>query len=432
MQLTHTLLRNLHFADGSICDLLYELRSEDDGKTVSRILDIAPYLRTGGLDVLTVIDASDLCILPPFTDLHCHVQDTDREALQSARLSAASGGFGCAVAVCDADADFDFDESLHHLTALGQDGDLCRFYGTVLPPDGGLQEMVRSLCDAKAAGAIAVCDHGAQNRPSDCTFALMQALSEVDLPYFADAQDSAFARGGVNSKKLAQKYALPYSPSVAEHLRISHLLTLAKETNCRLHLQTVTTKAGVDMIRRAKEEGVRVTAETAPQYFCMSQDDLRFYGESARFDPPLRSTQDKKAVLEATLDGTIDTIVSDHRPFPKKETAHTCASQETAFALSYTALVRAGRLSLQELLYRFTDAPCKIASIPPPPPIAVGQKATFNLFCFHETVLQPQHFRAGCANSPFLGQPLSFLVGAMVKNGGIAALLPDVLLRRTS
>lgn len=430
MHLTHTLLRNLRFADGSIGDLLYELRSEDDGKTVSRILDIAPYLRSGGIDVLTVIDASDLCILPLLTDLHCHVSTTDRDSLQSAQLAAAAGGFGSAVAVCDADADVSFDESLHRLTALGQDGDLCRFYGTVLPPEKE-DDLVHSLCDAKAAGAIALCDHGAQNRPSDRLLALMQSLNEVDLPYFADPQDSAFPRGGANTKKLAEKYRLPYSPAIAEHLRVARLLTLAKETKCRLHLQTVTTKESVDMIRQAKAAGVRVTAETAPQYFRMSQDDLHFYGESARFDPPLRRTQDKMAVLEALCDGTIDAIVSDHRPTPNQKTALSCASQETAFALAYTDLVRAGHLSLQELFTLFSDAPGKIASIPPPPPIAIGQKAEFNLLCLAETVLQPQHFRAGRATSPFLGQPLSCMVGATVKNGAIAALLPDVLLRRT-
>ncbi len=428
MPLSYTLLRNLRFCDRSIGDLLFASEPQSDG-VQSRILEIAPYIRTPSLSPLTVIDASALCALPAFTDLHCHPFYTafEHTHLEAGRLAAAAGGFDHALIVLD-DAFCQTDTLFLASASMTEENPLCRFSLCFPAPKEG-SDIRAFLAKAKEAGAVAISDHGAPIASASHLYQVMRACKEADLPFFADPQDASFPRGGVNTESLSQKFALPHSPAIAESAQVARVLAIAKETACRVHIQTVTTKASLDMIRLAKAQGLCVTCETSPAYFLLSQTDLRFYGTVAQYDPPLRTSFDQMAVLDALCDGTIDAIVSDHAPFPHPITGCENASCETAFALSYLALVRSERMSLADLCRLFCEHPRAILSLPPQKPIATGQSANFSLLSTKETVLQSHHFRTSSSHSPFLGQSLPYMVGAMVKNGTVTALLSDAIIR---
>ncbi len=420
----YTLFRNLHFANRAPCDLLFVTR-EENGVQSSEILQIAPYIAADDEMPLTKIDGSQLYALPPFVDLHCHltVQEHGEDEL---RLSQACGGFDRALAVLDGKTDA---QTASAYAAYTKENSLCRFLRTAPPPKEELLPALRAL---REAGVAAICDHGCAISDTAYLFDLMQACAQEKMPLFCDTQDNAFVRGGASNRTLAKKCNLPYSPPIAEAAQVAKLLALARASGCRIHLQAISTAQSVEMIRQAKAHGLAVTCETTPAYFTLNQSELLFSGgEVARFDPPLRSTVDVEAVQQGIVDGTIDVIATDNSPYPCPAAGCECATAETAFALSYMAFVRTGKMTIADLTDKFCKNPCTILSLPyhGHDGIEVGACANFSLIYVGEEVLQPQYLRCRSHKSPFLGQCLCGMVGAIVKDGSLTALLQDAIVR---
>jgi len=249
-------------------------------------------------------------------------------------------------------------------------------------------QMGRELADIEGmaeAGICAISEDGKSVMDSGLMREAMIKARKLGIPYFSHAEDEH----------------LPGLP-IGEELIVSRDILLAKETGCRLHLCHISTKGSIDIIRKAKTEGIAVTAETAPHYFTFDDGDVA--GNTHRkMNPPLRTSIDVEAVKAALADGTIDAIATDHAPHARheKETEFSIAPNgviglETSFAVSYTALVKTGLLTAEQLIDRMSSAPARILGIRPS-----SRVVTFDPD--EEYIISGEDFASKSVNSPFIG-----------------------------
>jgi len=212
---------------------------------------------------------------------------------------------------------------------------------------------------------VAVADAGRPVESSSLMRLALQYARSFDVPVLAHCEDAGLARGGVmHEGVVSTRLGLRGKPAVAEEIGVARDLALAEATGGRLHIQRVSTAAATALIRRARERGVRVTAEVTPHHLLLTHDVLANYGTDYKVDPPLRTSSDVEALREALADGTIDCIATDHAPrhYDEKEQAFDDApfgvvGLETAFAVLHTRLVRGGELTLPALLERMSTGP---------------------------------------------------------------------------
>jgi dihydroorotase len=230
----------------------------------------------------------------------------------------------------------------------------------------------------------------------------------------------------VNEGLVSEKLGIPGRPAIAEALMVMRDVMLAKETGARLHIAHVSTALSVEIIRRAKADGVRVTAETCPQYFTLTEEAVLTLGSMARVNPPLRTQQDVDAVVKGLLDGTIDVIATDHAPHSPEEKAlpldkapSGITGLETSLALALTMLYHTGKLPLNRIVELMSTAPSRILGI---------QKGRIDTGCDADLVIfdpdepwtvDPDKFRSKGRNTPFKGMTLKGKVKYTIVGGKI-------------
>ena len=220
-------------------------------------------------------------------------------------------------------------------------------------------------------------------------------------------------------------------PYAAEEIAVARNLLLAEETGCRLHISHISTARSADMIRKAKADGARVTCDTAPQYFTLSDGDILFYSENAKVTPPLRSEKDREAIIEAIKDGTIDCICSDHMPRSEREKPHDLVNAlpgitglQTAFTVALDKLVMGGHIDIFRLISLFTDAPASITGHGYD--VKVGERAYLNVFSLdYDTFFQTKNVKSKSKNSPFLETSLRGCLTHSVIDG-VLNINPDI------
>jgi dihydroorotase len=185
-------------------------------------------------------------------------------------------------------------------------------------------------------------------------------------------ENSARSGGGaVNEGLLAKRLGVKGIPALAETDIVARDIALSEETGARIHLQHISTRASLELIRSAKARGVKLSAETAPHYFALTEEALLRSGANAKMNPPLRTESDRQAVIAALCDGTIDVVATDHAPhtaedkaLPLEDAPFGVTGIETAFAIGYTVLVRGGRLALSDLIRRMSTDPARLIGLP--------------------------------------------------------------------
>lgn len=225
--------------------------------------------------------------------------------------------------------------------------------------------------EMKKAGAIALAVPEKRNLPAEFLLDVMYRAAECGMTLYCPASGNAFSeRGAVNEGRIAKLLKVPGIARCGELLSVNQSILLAKESGCRIHIPVISLAGSVQSIRMAKAMGVKVTCGTAPQYFSLTEDDLVFRGVNAKLDPPLRTAEDRTAIVKGLQDGTIDCICSDHRPCTKEEKgsgialgAFGAVGLETAFAAGFTFLVLAGKLDLFTLVQKLTDAPAAVLGV---------------------------------------------------------------------
>jgi len=334
------------------------------------------FLLLGSPEGLSFFYVYSMVTLPAFADLHVHFREpgqTWKETIRTGSLAAARGGYTLVCAMPNLNP---VPDSLEHLAveqeAIDRDA-LIRVlpYGSITKGRQG-----RELVDFHAlkGGCVAFSDDGSGVQSPEMMREAMRAAAAEDVIIAAHCEDNTLLRGGyIHDGRYCREHGHKGICSESEWGQIARDVELAAETGCRYHVCHISTVESVDIIRQAKKSGVKVTCETAPHYLTLCEDDLQ---EDGRFkmNPPLRTADDREALIEGLADGTIDVIATDHAPHSAEEKSKGLAGSamgivglETAFPVLYTRLVRTGRLSLDRLVEALATAPRRIFRLPKAP-----------------------------------------------------------------
>jgi dihydroorotase len=390
---------------------------------------IGPGLDLDGADV---VDASGCVIAPGLVDLHTHVREPgreDEETIASASAAAAAGGYTEICAMANTDPVADSAAIVEQVWALGREAGLVdvRVAGALSRGLEGkkmadIGEMARSFARVRM---FTDDGHGVQ----DALFArrAMEYLGAFDGIYAEHCEDAALAaHGQMNEGVRSAELGLRGVPAEAEELMAARDIALAKLTGCRLHLLHVSTAGTVELIRRAKAEGVRVTAEATPHHFTLTEDVLMGFDPLFKVNPPLRTEPDRLALIAGLADGTIDAIATDHAPHAHEEKDQEFSyapagvvGLETALALALTELVSPGHLTLADAMTRMSSAPARILGLSHQGgPLAPGRAANLVVFDPLETwTVDPAAFKSKSRNSPFAGRRVTGKVRHTLFNG---------------
>lgn len=318
----------------------------------------------------TIISAEGKIVAPGLLDMHCHLREPGqeyKEDIESGTRSAACGGFTSVACMPNTIPPIDNAFLIEFVKQKAE-----RVASVHVLPIGAVSkgqkgEELAEIGDMHAAGAVAVSDDG---RPISNPELMRRALEYANMfqtPVISHCEDLSLAVGSMNEGIVSTRLGLKGIPNAAEEVQIARDLILARETGAQLHIAHVSTAGGVEMIRQAKANGIRVTAETCPHYFTLTEEAVECFNTNAKMNPPLRTEKDVEAVIEGLADGTLDAIVTDHAPhhIDEKNLEFAAAKNgivgfETALGLGITYLVRSGRLSLSEFLKKMTCNPADI------------------------------------------------------------------------
>ncbi len=413
------LLRNVRLIDPSqeveeTCDLLLE-----DGKVARRGL----HLSAEGAEV---IDGTGLVAAPGLVDMHVHLRDpglTYKEDLYSGCRAAAAGGVTSLLAMPNTKPAMDSPETVRDLLERAQTADAAVYTAACVTKD--LQGEERTDWKAlKEAGAIALSDDG---RPVVNTRRLLEALEQapgLGLVVTAHCEDLYLAAGGLmHEGEVSCKLGVPGIPAAAEDCGTAREIAAAASLGAPIHICHVSTKGSVELIRDAKARGVRVTAETCPHYLLLTDQALESQDADYRMNPPLRTEEDRLALIEGLLDGTLDAIATDHAPHSPEEKAdffkapNGSIGMETSLAATLTALQ--GKLSLSEILEKMSVNPARILGIPGGT-LREGANADVVLFDPEkEWVVDPEKLHGKSKNTPFKGRKLKGKVVLTIFRGRV-------------
>ncbi len=363
------------------------------------------------------IDAGGLVVAPGLIDVHVHLREPGgehKETIESGSRAAAAGGFTSVVAMPNTDPPIDNPAAVGFVRAEGLRAGCARVYPAGCITVGQRGEQLTEVGELLKAGAVTITDDG---RPvSDAGLmrrALEYALS-FDCAVAVHCEELALSRGGsMNEGLTSSRLGIIGTPRAAEEVMIARDLMLAELTGGRLHIQHVSTARGVEMIRAARARGVRVTAEGTPHHMALTEEAVDGYRTEAKVNPPLRTPEDREAVREGVVDGTLDVIATDHAPhhYDEKERAFDDApfglvGLETSVGVVMSELLHTGRIDLPTLVERMSWAPARSMDLPGGT-LSSGSPADVTLLDpVAEWTVDPTRFLSLSRNTPFAGRTL--------------------------
>lgn len=379
-----------------------------------KIVQIGEGLQAPGTDC-QVIDAKGLVVAPGLVDVHVHFREpgfTAKEDITTGAKSAAKGGFTTVVLMANTKPAVDNKETLEYVINRGKETDI--HVTTCANVTMGMQGKELVPMEALAReGAVGFTDDGIPIMDGEMVRSAMERAAKLDLPISFHEEDPALiTNNGINRGKASEHYGIGGSPREAEIGLIDRDIQLAAQTGACINIQHISTKEGVELVRKAKDAGYNVHAEATPHHFTLTEEAAIKYGTMAKMNPPLRTEEDRQAIISALADGTIDIIATDHAPHTAEEKAKPITEApsgiiglETALSLGITELVEKKRLSMKQLLAAMSTNPADmyhldagyLAEGGPADMILVDPKARFTV----------EHFVSKASNSPFVGWELT-------------------------
>ena len=375
-----------------------------------------------------IINARRLIVCPGLIDLHCHLRQPgfeNKETIATGTRAAARGGFTTICCMPNTNPPLDNRATVDYVKSVAvKEGVI-----TVLPigcvSKGRKGEELAEFGELASAGVVAFSDDGQLVKNSRLMRQALEYSSNLDLPIIDHCEDTTLTDGGVmNEGIISTRLGLRGMPAAAEEIIVARDLALAQLTGGWLHIAHVSTEGSVDLIRRAKDKGIKVTAEATPHHLTLTEEKVIGYDTNAKVNPPLRTKRDVQALIQGLKDNVIDVIATDHAP-------HTEADKRCNFTLapfgisgfetalgSLMSLVHDGHITLTTLISKLTHEPARIIKHDKLGTLAIGAPADVTIFDPDmEWIVDTKAFASKGKNTPLAGSVLKGKVMATISQG---------------
>ena len=420
------LIKNGFLIDpASDTERLVDLRITDG--LIQTLADAGTLTPENGEDEL---DAAGLMISPGLVDTHIHFRDpgfTYKEDLHTGSLAAAAGGFTSVICMANTSPVIDSVPVLKELMEREALEDIHIFQAAAV--SCGLKgEEMTSMKELAAAGACGFTDDGIPLKNAAFLYKAMEEAKALDLPISLHEEDPAFIEtNGINHGPVSDALGIYGSPSIAEESLVARDCLLALRSGAQVVIQHISSGQSVELVRTFKAMGANLHAEATPHHFTLTDEAVLKYGALAKMNPPLRTENDRLAIIEGLKDGTIDLIATDHAPHsteeksrPITQTPSGIIGLETSLALGITSLVRPGHLTLSQLIEKMTINPAKLYNMEQGR-LQEGKPADVVLFDPEEE-WEVKKYKSKATNSPFTGWKLKGKVKYTICDGKIIEL----------
>jgi len=379
-----------------------------------------------------VIDAEGLVVCPGFIDLHCHLRQPGfegRETIATGTRAAARGGFTTVCCMPNTEPPLDNKATVEFVKDTAAAEGIIRVLTIGCVSRGRMGEELAEMGALAAAGVIGFSDDGEPVKNSPLMRRALEYSRYCKLPVIDHCEDTDLSRGGqMNEGEISAGLGLQGTPNAAEDIIVARDLLLSELTGGWVHIAHTTTEGAVELIRRAKAKGIQVTAEVTPHHLTLTEKMVKSHGTSAKVNPPLRTEQDVKALIQGLNDNTIDIIATDHAPHTEAEKRQPfelapfgISGFETALA-SLMGLVHRKDISLVNLINKLTAAPAKIIdkSCGGLGTLATGSTADVTILDPNrEWTVDTGEFASKGKNTPLDGDRLKGKVMATIYGGNI-------------
>ncbi len=381
------------------------------------------------------IEATGLVASPGLVDLHVHFRvpgETHKETIFSGTSSAAAGGFTSVVCMPNTSPPADTAGTIQYIKDAVDRESIVHVFPTACITVGSEGERLAPTGSLRDAGAVAISDGGKCLQNSGLMRRAVEYANMFNMPVIDHCEDYSLSANGVmNEGLVSTKLGLRGSPTEAEDIMISRDVILSAKTGAHIHIQHVSSRNAIDIIRRAKSRGVNISAEATPHHMCFSELEVSDFNTNFKMNPPLRSEEDRLAILEGLEDGTIDCIASGHAPHTDYEkdvefdyAPNGVIGLETALGATLNQLYHSKRLDLPRTLSLLTYQPAQILNLNKGT-LEIGADADVTLFdpeC--EWTPQSNSFQSKSSNSPWINRTLkgkviqTFVSGKLVFDNG--------------
>jgi len=357
-----------------------------------------------------IIDAENMVIVPGLIDIHVHLREPGheyKETIETGLKAAAKGGFTAVCSMPNTNPVNDNGQTTKFIINRAKELGLSKVYPAGAITRESMGESLAEIYEMKQAGIVAVTDDGNPVEDSNLMRRALEYCKDLDIPIFVHAEELSLTNGGsMNEGRVATRYGIKGIPNAAESVMVVRDIALAELTKAHVHFCHISTRESVEAIREAKKRGVQVTCETAPHYFTLTDEDVKDYNTNFKMNPPLRSREDRQAIIEGLADGTIDMIASDHAPHSVIEkdvefdmAAFGIIGLETSLSLSLK-LVQDKILTLEELINKMSKHPAKLIKLNND--IKPGNRADLTIIDPEMSyAIDPEKFESKSRNTPF-------------------------------
>ena len=369
-------------------------------------------------DGVRVIEAKGKVLLPGLFDLHVHVREpgqTSKETIRTGSEAAINGGVTGIVAMPNTVPTIDSGGMVRSVLEIaGRDSRIEFFTTGSITKDRAGKEMA-AIGEMKEVGVVMITDDGSPVENPQLLRRAMEYAREFDLPLASHCETMDLSgTGAMNEGKRSYKLGIPGIPSISEEICIARYIQIAAYTGAHLHVQHVTSARGMEIIRQAKNDGVKVTCEVSPHHLIFNENDIVNYNTYFKMNPPLRTEEDNEKLLEGLIEGVFDVIATDHAPhteFEKKQQDFEAApfgitGLETALPSLYHHYIKEGKFGWDLLVKRYAAEPRRILKLDQVS-VKEGSKAELVLFDTQATTTFTQEFmKSKSPNTPFLDKEL--------------------------